>query len=41
MRWLIMLVSTLSALFLAIIVIMIMENISEANARKQFQLGQS
>jgi uncharacterized protein involved in exopolysaccharide biosynthesis len=41
MRWLIMLVSTLSALFLAIIVIMIMENISAANARKQFQLGQS
>ena len=41
MRWLIVLVSTLSALFLSIIVIMVMEKISEAKAAKQFQLGQS
>lgn len=41
MRWLIMVVSTLSALFLAIIAIMIMEKISAANAQKKFQLGQS
>ena len=40
-RWLILVVSTLSALFLAIIVIMVMEKISAENARKQFQLGQS
>ena len=40
-RWLIMLVSTLSALFLAIIVIMVVEKISVSNASKQFQLGQS
>jgi uncharacterized protein involved in exopolysaccharide biosynthesis len=40
-RWLIMVVSTLSALFLSIIVIMVMEKITAANAGKQFQLGQS
>jgi uncharacterized protein involved in exopolysaccharide biosynthesis len=40
-RWLVMLVSTLSALFLTIIVIMVIEKISDENARKQFQLGQS
>jgi len=40
-RWLIMLVSTLSALFLTIIVIMVIEKIADENARKQFQLGQS
>jgi uncharacterized protein involved in exopolysaccharide biosynthesis len=40
MRWLIMLVSTFSALFLSIIVIMVMEKITESNAQKQFQLGQ-
>ncbi len=40
-RWLIMLVSTLSALFLTIIIIMIVEKIDEANASKQFQLGQA
>lgn len=40
-RWLIMLVSTLSALFLTIIVIMMIEKISVVNAQKKFQLGQS
>jgi capsular polysaccharide biosynthesis protein len=40
-RWLIMLVSTISALFLTIIVIMVIEKISLANAQKKFQLGQS
>lgn len=40
MRWLIMLVSTFSALFLSIIVIMVMEKITASNAQKQFQLGQ-
>lgn len=40
-RWLIMLVSTFSALFLTIIVIMVAEKISAANAQKKFQLGQS
>ncbi|MBE0648717.1 MAG: hypothetical protein IH596_13150 [Bacteroidales bacterium] len=40
-RWLIMLVSTISALFLTIISIMIVEKISLANAQKKFQLGQS
>jgi len=40
-RWLITLVSTLSAFFLAIIIIMVMEKINAANARKKFQLGQS
>ena len=39
-RWLIMLVSTFSALFLTIIVIMVVEKISADNAQKQFQLGQ-
>jgi uncharacterized protein involved in exopolysaccharide biosynthesis len=41
MRWLIMIVSTLSALFLSIIVIMVMEKITAANAGKKFHLGQS
>lgn len=41
MRWLIILVSTLSALFLSIIVIMVVEKISVANSQKQFHLGQS
>ncbi|MFH1160013.1 MAG: hypothetical protein V1733_03585 [bacterium] len=40
-RWLITLVSTLSAFLLAIIVIMVMEKIAVANAQKKFQLGQS
>jgi len=40
MRWLIMLVSTFSALFLSIIVIMVMEKITASNAQKQFHLGQ-
>ena len=39
-RWLIIIVSTLSSLFLTIIVIMIIEKIAAANARKKFQLGQ-
>ncbi|NQV01601.1 MAG: hypothetical protein HQ542_03070 [Bacteroidia bacterium] len=39
-RWLIMLVSTFSALFLTILVIMVVEKISAANAQKKFQLGQ-
>jgi len=39
-RWLIVVVSTLSALFLTIIVIMIIEKIAAANARKKFNLGQ-
>ncbi len=39
-RWLIVVVSTLSALFLTIIVIMIIEKIEAANARRKFQLGQ-
>ena len=39
-RWLIMLVSTVSALFLAVIVIMIMEKINAYNTQKNFQLGQ-
>jgi capsular polysaccharide biosynthesis protein len=38
-RWLIMLVSTLSALFLAVIVILIMERINAYNAQKRFHLG--
>jgi len=41
MRWLIMLVSTVSALFLAVIVIMVMEKINAYNTHKNFQLGQS
>ena len=40
-RWLIICVSTFSALFIAIIVIMVMEKISAYNAHKKFQLGQS
>jgi uncharacterized protein involved in exopolysaccharide biosynthesis len=40
-RWLIVIVSTISALFLSIIVIMIMEKISDYNVHKKFQLGQS
>lgn len=40
-RWLITLVSTISALFLTIIIIMVIEKISAANAQKKFQLGQS
>jgi len=38
-RWLVVLVSIVSALFLAIIVIMIMEKISAYNTHKKFQLG--
>ena len=40
-RWLIILVSTVAALFMSIIVIMVMEKISAYNSHKQFQLGQS
>lgn len=40
-RWLIVLVSTVSALFTTIIIIMISEKISAYNASKKFQLGQS
>ena len=40
-RWLIVMVSTIASLFMAIIVIMVMEKISDYNAHKQFQLGQS
>lgn len=40
-RWLIMVVSTFSAFFLSVLVIMVMEKISNSNARKQFQLEQS
>jgi uncharacterized protein involved in exopolysaccharide biosynthesis len=40
-HWLIMLVSTISAIFLTIIVIMVIEKISLANSQKKFQLGQS
>jgi len=39
-RWLIVLVSIVAALFMAIIVIMIMEKISSYNSHKKFQLGQ-
>ncbi|HNY03701.1 MAG TPA: hypothetical protein PKG48_13975 [Bacteroidales bacterium] len=39
-RWLIISVSTLSALFLAVIVIMVTEKISAYNAYKKFQIGQ-
>jgi hypothetical protein len=41
MRWLIILVSTVSALFMSIIVIMVMEKISDYNSHKKFQIGQS
>jgi len=40
-RWLIISVSMVSALFMAIIVIMIVEKISAYNSHKKFQLGQS
>ena len=40
-RWLIILVSTVAALFMSIIVIMVMEKISDYNSHKKFQLGQS
>ena len=40
-RWLIVIVSTISALFITIIVIMVMEKISDYNTHKKFQLGQS
>ncbi len=40
-RWLIVLVSTFSALFLAVIFIIIREKVSGYHAHKQFQLGQS
>jgi len=41
LRWLIVMVSGVSALFLSIIVIMVMEKISDYNAHKKFQIGQS
>ena len=41
MRWLIIMVSTVAALFMSIIVIMVMEKISAYNSHKKFQLGQS
>jgi uncharacterized protein involved in exopolysaccharide biosynthesis len=41
MRWRIIIVSTVAALFLSIIVIMVMEKISAYNSHKKFQLGQS
>jgi capsular polysaccharide biosynthesis protein len=40
-RWLIIMVSTVAALFMSIIVIMVMGKISAYNSHKQFQLGQS
>jgi uncharacterized protein involved in exopolysaccharide biosynthesis len=40
-RWLIIMVSTVAALFMSIIVIMVMEKISDYNSHKKFQLGQS
>ncbi|MDP1623076.1 MAG: hypothetical protein Q8M08_12145 [Bacteroidales bacterium] len=40
-RWLIILVSTIAALFMSIIVIMVMEKISDYNSHKKFQIGQS
>jgi capsular polysaccharide biosynthesis protein len=40
-RWLIILVSTISALFMSVIVIMVMEKISDYNSHKKFQIGQS
>ncbi len=40
-RWLIIMVSTIAALFMSIIVIMIMEKISDYNSHKKFQIGQS
>ncbi|MEI7725604.1 MAG: hypothetical protein WCK09_10900 [Bacteroidota bacterium] len=41
LRWLIIMVSIVSALFMSIIVIMVMEKISAYNSHKKFQLGQS
>ena len=41
LRWLIIMVSMVSALFMSIIVIMVMEKISDYNSHKKFQLGQS
>lgn len=40
-RWLIVLVSTFSALFLAVVFIIVREKIAGYHAHKQFQLGQS
>jgi uncharacterized protein involved in exopolysaccharide biosynthesis len=40
-RWFIVLVSSLASLFMAVIVIMVMEKIAAYNAQKKFQLGQS
>ncbi|MCX6266407.1 MAG: Wzz/FepE/Etk N-terminal domain-containing protein [Bacteroidetes bacterium] len=40
-RWLIIMVSTVAALFMSIIVIMVMEKISDFNSHKKFQIGQS
>ena len=40
-RWLIIMVSTVSALFISIIVIIVTEKISDYNSHKKFQLGQS
>ncbi|MCX6306630.1 MAG: hypothetical protein NT040_16820 [Bacteroidetes bacterium] len=40
-RWLIIMVSTVAALFMSIIVIMVMEKISDYNSHKKFQIGQS
>lgn len=41
LRWLIIMVSTVAALFMSIIIIMVMEKISGYNSHKKFQLGQS
>ncbi|MFZ4522593.1 MAG: hypothetical protein ACOYNC_12865 [Bacteroidales bacterium] len=41
LRWLIILVSMVSSLFMSIIVIMVMEKISDYNSHKKFQIGQS
>jgi len=41
LRWLIVMVSTITALFMSIIVIMVMEKISDYNSHKKFQIGQS
>jgi uncharacterized protein involved in exopolysaccharide biosynthesis len=40
-RWLIILVSTVAAAFMAVIFIIVMEKISAYNSHKKFQLGQS
>ena len=39
-RWLIILISTISALFMTVIIIMVMDKISAYNAHKKFLLGQ-